>query len=90
MLHEKNSKLNKKRPRENAGPLLSTKISCVGGNPLKLLTLSFVYQNDTMSIYKVSFWKKISHQYPSEHFRDPLRDLMRISTEGNSLCHMIH
>jgi len=82
--------MKQKRPRENAGPLLSTKITCVGGNPLKLLTSDIVYQNDTMSTYKVSFWKKISHQYPSEHFRDPLRDLMRIITKGNLLCHMIH
>ncbi|NBT42704.1 MAG: hypothetical protein EBT20_20000 [Alphaproteobacteria bacterium] len=68
----------------------STKILYVGGNPLKLLTIWSMYQNDTMSMYKVSFWKKISHHYPSEHFRDPMRDLMRIITEGNSLCYMIH
>lgn len=82
-LHQKNSNWNKK-PCANAGSFLGTKITFVGGTPLKLLTKHTLYHNDTLP-NKVSFRKKISRQWSCKCFRDPLCGLKRIQNMEETL-----
>jgi len=78
LLYPKKTQIEIKQPCANAGLFLGTKITFVGGTPLKLLTKHTLYHNDTLPINKVSFRKKISRQWSCKCFRDPLCGLKRI------------